>query len=227
MRRRILGFGFACMATSTLAAKAVPRLNPPIPPLESFKDCKPDANPGGFESIDICTTGKLFPADFGLPVDGDLTKRHAFWQLGKYKNLSEAKADNTYYSVLQYAFDCRLKKAVYREVYGQVIFSGRPAAYRALDIRKWTASDAHSSLDFMAANCPPRKGFVRLNNVELGVGYAIRSGRRVNVEAIFDDGAQGVYTVDCGLMTYGYNRQPSSPIKPRSVAHELYKRVCR
>ena len=208
---------------TTLVAYGAPRLSPPLPSLDLFRSYRQDPNPGDFKSIEVCPETIKQLSELGKPVDGDPFKRHFTCRLAKY--ITYKYEDVVYYNVWQIAFDCKARKAIQRETYGSVFLPNGARSNKSFDLKNW---QEFSSVDllFMKRNCPARPGFVRINNIEIGVAYAVRKGSRVNVEAISDNDSEGVFAIDCSLMTYGFNRQPITPIKPRSVAHEMYKRLC-
>lgn len=218
-------FGFALAAPAGIA---IPRLNPPLPPFEFFKQCKPVPHIEGFELVVSCNPGNDANSTMGKAVDGDSQKRHFSYILYKYTTSSddpEMPARATLYSVYQFAWDCRLKGAIKREVFARVDIPDLPSSTVRVDLANWKQDDK-INLDYLRQSCPPRAGFIRIGNQEVGIKSAIRAGSRANVRVIFNDGSEGTYVVDCQSMMLGFNKAPNMPVKPGSVGHEIYKSVC-
>ena len=224
MSKPLLLFGICTLVAIGLDAKAVPRLNPPVPPMSSFANCL-NRNSAGFESYERC----MLPGNqgghqnFGKPVDGNPQRRHINWMLDKMR---VAEYDETLYKIKQVAFDCATNKAVLRDA---SVFIQRPdltRVSRPVDLRTWKPEE--SGLDkIMASFCPAKDGYVRLNDVQYAINSAIRRGSRVNVNAIGKSGSEYVFVIECSTMMFGVNTQPDSPISPKSVGYEIYKRVCK
>lgn len=220
--RVILVLGITFLANMALAANAAPRLNPQLPLLSEFSSCKKDTSSGDFDSIESCFETDKLQSVMGKPVDGDKSKRHFGWILKKY--IDHKRTGSTYYHVSQVAYDCVGKKSIIREVQGTLVVQDQLPRSKTFDLRNW--KDAGVTMSSMKSHCPPRKGFVRMNRLEVGIAYAVRKGNRVNVEAVAEDGNEFVFAVNCHSMTYGVGEEPKTPIKPRSVAYEIYKRLC-
>lgn len=225
MSKPLLLFGLYTLVAIGLDAKAVPRLNPPVPPISSFANCQNRIYADSYESYERCTLpgnqGGL--QNFGKPVDGNTQRRHINWMLEKMRF---TEYDKTLYQVKQIAFDCATSKAVSRYAYTFVQRADLAQWSSPVDLRTWRPIEG----DFkktMAIFCPAKDGYVRLNDVDYAINSAIRRGSRVNINAIGESGSEYVFVIECSTMMFGVNKQPDKPIPPKSVGHEIYKRVCK
>jgi hypothetical protein len=224
MNKPLLAFGMYAITAIGYDANAAPSLNPPVPPLSSFANCE-NRNLTGFESYTRCrlpgNQGGL--QNFGKPVDGNPQRRHINWMLDKMRI---AGYDETVYQITQVAFDCATNKAVLRDVSVFVQNADLTRVSSQVDLRTWKQVESdHKKV--MAAFCPVKDGYVRLNDAQYAIHSAIRKGGRVNIDAIGNSGYKYVFVIECSTMMYGVNKQPDKPISPKSVGYEIYKRVCK
>lgn len=224
MSKPLLLFGLYTLVAIGLDAKAVPRLNPPVPQISSFINCK-NRNLAGFESYERCMLQGIQGGhqNFGKPVDGNPQRRHINWMLEKMRF---TEYDETLYQVKQIAFDCATSKAVLRDAYIFVQRADLARASSPVDLRTWKPEETDFK-KIMTAFCPAKDGYVRLNDVQYAINSAIRRGSRVNINAIGESGSEYVFVIECSTMMFGVNKQPDKPIPPKSVGHEIYKRVCK
>lgn len=204
-------------------AVAAPILNPPVPSISSFANCK-NSEVAGFDSYTRCMLpGNLGGIqNLGKPVDGNTQRRHVNWMLDK---MQVAGYDETIYKISQVAFDCYANKAVLRDVYTFVQNSDLTRISSPVDLRTWKPADTDLNKT-MAIFCPPKEGYVRFGNSQYAIQSAIRKGNRVNVNGLSPTGKEHVIAIDCSTMMFGLDAQPSRPIPPKSVGYNIYKRVC-
>ena len=224
MNKPLLLFGMYTLVAIGLDAKAVPMLNPPLPPVSSFTNCQ-NRNTEGFESHERC----ILPGDqggrqnFGKPVDGNPQIRHINWMLEKMRH---ADYYGTLYQVQQVAFDCATNKSVLRDASAFIQSPDLNRVSIPVDLRTWKPVEFDLDKTF-ASFCPTKNGYVRINQSQFAINSAIRRGSRVNINAIGKSGSEYVFVIECSTMMFGVNKQPDKPISPKSVGHEIYKRVCK
>jgi len=224
MSKPLLLFGLYTLVAIGLDAKAVPRLNPPVPPISSFTNCQ-NRKTAGYESYIRCTP----PRDqggyqsFGKPVDGNPQRRHVNWMLDKMRF---AEYDETLYRIKQVAFDCSTNKAILRDASVFVQRADLTRVPSPVDLRTWKPEETDLK-KIMAKFCPAKEGYIRFGDVQYGIQSAIRKGNRVNINGLNSSGKEHVVAIDCSTMMFGINTQPESPISPKSVGYEIYKRVCK
>ena len=214
----------AALAAIGCDANAAPSLNPPVPPISSLTNCQ-NRNSAGYKSYVRCT----LPRDqggiqnFGTPVDGNPQRRHVNWMLDK---MQFAEYSETLYQVKQIAFDCATSKAVLRDAYIFVQRADLTRVTSPVDLRTWKPEESDYK-KIMATFCPAKTGHMRFGDVQYAIQSAIRKGNRVNINGISSSGKEHVVAIDCSTMMFGINTQPGSPISPKSVGYEIYKRVCK
>ena len=214
----------AALAATGLDAKAVPRLNPPVPPISSFVNCKNVEVPD-IESFIRCMEpgGQIVYQYFGKPVDGNPRLRHLGWilEMARIKDV-----DSTLFLTKQAAFDCASGGGVEREAYSFIRRSDLSQKLLPVELQKWKPIGGNYN-KIAESWCPAMDGYVRINQGQYAINSAIRRGSRVNVNAIGENGFEHVFVVECSTMMFGVNKQPDKPIPPKSVGHEIYKRVCK
>jgi hypothetical protein len=224
MNKPLLLFGMYILVAIGLDARAVPRLNPPVPPIGSFANCKNIEVPD-FESFVRCMEpgGQIVYQYFGKPVDGNPRLRHLGWTLEK---MQIKDVDSTLFLIQQAAFDCASGGGVEREAYSFIRRSDLSQKLLPVELQTWKPIEGNYS-KIAEQWCPPKDGYVRINQGQYAINSAIRRGSRVNVNAIGKNGFEYVFVVECSTMMYGVNKQPDKPISPKSVGYEIYKRVCK
>ena len=206
----------------------------PLPPsFEKFQDCEFSNDPDPFTSIQICSLPfKDSRNQVGVAVDGDKSKRNFGWTLSKLTKVDE-EGSATLYIVSQFAYDCKTGKGISRSVLEAINIVGvglRPLSEKTDKYMRWGpwTTPSAKSLEVLKEGCPNQEpGLTRIGELRFQLNQTLRRGDIVNVRAVDSGGREVVFSFDCRSLTFGVNSKPVSPIKPGSVAGEVYKRICR
>jgi len=221
MARIFFSFGISFAATSMLCAHAAPRLNPPMPAISEFAECKPIRDEK-FPHWDVYQCLRPSPySEIGKPVDGNSFMRHGRWTLFKYSRFSY-EID----TITQIAYDCRTRRLVTRAVYLSTTEKDLAPEKHQMRLKDWEDFMTPDPLDWMNEYCPAKSGHVHINAFDVDVASAMRRGSRINAAVEFGNGKKAVVTVDCNLMTWGIDSQPTKPIGPKTTGSRMYKLLC-
>lgn len=222
--KRLLTLAIANCLAINCQALALPRVKPPVPSFNKFGNCQPVKVDEPFDAGRACINVEITEG-FGMPVDGNSQRIHSSWRLDEFA-IKSGPGEGSIYKIRQFAYDCSTRKSIQREVLSMLALKDiSHSTTSSKEALQWIPMEG--DLSFMRRYCPIGKGFLDLNGNLIDVGGAIRSGARANVSARLNSGQDGVFTIDCQYMLFGFNKQPEWPIMPRSVAHEIYKRVCK